>query len=145
MKAKQSPLKLRDFTVFRNHIDFISTDDPKVVNLYDLPIIIDFEIFEPEQNGSLFRLVEMILNVNKSGKKPGYRIDVRVSGVFEIEEGRQVKEGVVQNLLGISTISLLISNIRGYLKNVTAYGAYGAYLLPSIDINHLIEAKFAKD
>lgn len=144
MRAKQSPLKFRDFTVFRSHIDFVSTDNPKNVNLYDLPVNIDFEIFEPEQNGSLLRLVEMVLSVNKSGKKPGYRIDIRVSGVFEVEENNQVSESVINNLFGISAISLLISNIRGYLKNVTSYGAYGAYLLPSIDINQLLEAKFSK-
>ncbi len=145
MKAKQSPLKLRDFTVFRSHVDFVSTENPKTVNLYDLPINIDFEIFEPDESGSLLRLVEMVLSVNKSGRKPGYKIDIRVSGVFEVENTGKLPDSTIHNLLGISTISLAISNIRGYLKNITAYGAYGSYLLPSIDINQLLDSKISKE
>jgi preprotein translocase subunit SecB len=144
MKAKQSPLKLKDFTVFRSHVDFVFTDDPKLVHLYNLPVNIDFDVFQPEQNEKPIRFVEMTLSVNKTGKLPGYKIDCRVSGVFELEENEKIPNEIVHNLLGISTINLLISNLRGYLRNITSYGAYGPYLLPSLDINELLNTKLEK-
>jgi len=141
MKAKTSPLQLIDFTVFNCSFESIQTDDPKVINLPGLPVDIDFDVYEPKGEVSNLRIIEMRLSVNKTRKKPGYSITLTSSGVFAIQNIESMHPHEVGNLLGISTINMMISNIRGYLKNISSYAPYGAYLLPSIDMGHLIKEK----
>ncbi|MDZ7743464.1 MAG: protein-export chaperone SecB [Bacteroidota bacterium] len=141
MKARQSSLKLLGFNIFKSSIDFVSTENPEEVNLYSLPIDIDFDIFEPKDEEDFHRIGEIKLKVNPSGKKPGYSIELTASGFFELTNPEKFEKEIKENLLGISIVNILIGNIRGYLKNVTSYGAYGPYLLPSIDMSHLLKQK----
>ncbi len=141
MKIKPSPLKLLDFTVFSFKMDITPADDPREVYLSLLPVEIDFDAFQPKEDEKGIRIIEMNLLVNKAGKKAGYKFSLTASGVFSLEDATSLIENEKSNLLGISTINLMISNIRGFLKNVTNYGPFGAYLLPSVDMNHLMQEK----
>lgn len=141
MKAKQSALKLLEFNIFRSSIDFVSTENPEEVDLYNLPIDIDFDIFEPKDESDYHRIGEIRIKINSTNKKPGYSIELIASVFFELTNPEQIDEEIKENLLGISIINILVGNIRGYLKNVTSYGVYGSYLLPSIDMTHLLKQK----
>jgi preprotein translocase subunit SecB len=44
-------------------------------------------------------------------------------------------------LLTHSAIPIVIGQIRSYISTLTALGPFGSYLLPSIDMNHLLEMK----
>jgi preprotein translocase subunit SecB len=145
MKIKPSPLQLLDFTVFSFKMGITPTDDPREINLSLLPVEIDFDTFQPKDAEKSIRIIEMNLLVNKAGKKAGYKFSLTASGVFSLEDETSLNENEKNNLLGISTINLMISNIRGFLKNVTSYGTFGAYLLPSVDMNDLMQEKVRKE
>lgn len=147
MKAKTSPLKLLDFTVFVFKLDSIHSDDPQNIHLQKLPIEIDFDIFEPKEKlgEDDLRIIEMKITINKTRKKPGYFITLTASGVFAVDKPDKLSHEEKENLLGISTITIMVSNIRGFLKNITSYGPYGHYILPSVDMKHLIQEKNIQD
>jgi preprotein translocase subunit SecB len=147
MKAKASPLQLLDFTVFVFKLDSIHSDDPQNIHLQNLPIEIDFDIFEPKENleDDDLRIIEMKIAINKTRKKPGYYIALTASGVFAVDTVDKLSHDEKENLLGISTINMMVSNIRGFLKNVTSYSPYGHYILPSVDMKHLIQEKNKQD
>lgn len=146
MKAKQSPLKLVDFSIFESNYKFIPPKDESFDKsaLNNLPINIDFDHFEPKDGPDNHKMIEMRCKINASGNKPGYSIFLTASGIFEVQDLEKLDESTVTNLFGVSSINLMISNIRGYLINITSYGPLGSYILPPVNIKHLLDTKAGK-
>lgn len=142
MKAKLSPLHLVKFQVQEsNHKTIITEELEQVETLLEIDldshsIHLDFDQFLDD---SIF-LINMQIHINKK-KNMGYELKVLASGQFQINEHHNITPKMKANLLSISSVSIMISNIRGYLKNITSYGMFGAYLLPSIDIAELLSQK----
>lgn len=141
MEALQSPLNIKDFSVFECEMKFISPeDDDTQIVLSDLPLDIDYDYYAPKDDDQAIRMIEMNLKVN-SDKKPGYSINLIVAGIFEIEDIDNLNQELVVNLFGISALNMMISQTRAFLISVTTYGPFGHYLLPAIDIGDLRKKK----
>jgi len=140
MRAKITPLKIDTFHVVKSVLEFISMVPENTVSVDDLfasyPIEIDFNHY---QSDSLIK-VEMNIFVNAKKKQPGYKIEVKSEGYFKIDsEG--LNESQLFNLQVISTTSIMINNIRNIMSQLTAFAPIGVYILPTIDINNLINEK----
>ena len=139
MKVNFSPLNLKKFQVQdftqKTILSEVGEENYGIeTKLHTVDL--DFEQFL--HNGEF--LVSMDLHVNKK-KDVGYELKVEAYANFFIEEHPDLTEQMKENLLGISSVNIMISNIRGYLRNVTAYGFFGPYLLPSVDVNDLLAEK----
>ncbi len=141
MKAKLSPLQLRDFSVFETKFDAIIPDEHLDIDLNTLPVHIDFDILQPEDKEDYSRLLNIEVKINAAKKHPGYSIYLRAGAIFDIINHNKLDDKTIKNLLGISALSISISQARGYLQNITSYGFCRSYLLPPIDINDLFEKK----
>ncbi len=141
MKAKQSPLKLKEFNIFESNVNFVPPGESEEINLEDLPVNINFDLFEPKEQSVHQILVELRLKVNTSGTQPGYKMNVLAVGVFAIPEIKKLNESTIQNLFGISSVNLMISNLRGFLMNITSYLPADKYVLPALDISELLDKK----
>lgn len=148
MKAKKSPLKLLDFSVFESKFDFIppneESNEISDKDLQELPISFDFDQYEPKDGPENRKIIEINIKINDSGKKIGYSMNITASGIFEVYDYENLEEKMIINLLGMSSLNLMINNLRGYLINITTYAPLGVYVLPPIDIGDLIEKKKKK-
>ncbi|WP_339880562.1 preprotein translocase subunit SecB [uncultured Algoriphagus sp.] len=144
MKAKFSPLQLLDFKLLESHYEFIvpEEDDVNVKELFHAYLVdIDFGIGKTEVEGEiqLFTKIE----VNMEAKKPvaGYRLMVEGGGTFQIQDPDNLEEGLKNNLTQFSTLNMMINNLRNIMYQITNLGPMGGYLLPPIDISHLLRDK----
>ncbi len=148
MKAEKSPLFLRAFDVnfseMSAHLDDKGIDESKTVAelLDELPIEIDYHHYLDEIGFH----IDMQVKVNRvKSPKFGYVIQVISRGMFEIDPAVEMSEQLKHNLSMFSAVNIMLSSIRGYLRDITSYGQLGTYLLPSIDIGKLVGDKKAKE
>ena len=141
MKAKASPLQLKDFSVFETKFNAIIPDEHVDIDLSTLPVHIDFDIMQPEDKEDYSRLLNIEVKINPAKKHAGYSIFLQAGAIFDIAGHAELDDKTIKNLLGISALSISISQVRGYLQNITSYGFCGAYLLPPIDIKNLFDKK----
>ncbi len=145
MKVKLSPLRIIKFQVQEfAHKTIISEDLENTegfweIEMYKHSIDLNFDQYFNDRDF----LIEMQMHINKK-KEIGYELKIDAFAQFQIQEHSKISDGVKGNLLTISSVNMMISNIRGYLKNVTSYGVFGGYLLPSIDMADVLSQKMKK-
>lgn len=146
MIVKESPLILNEFLLLNSSYEFI---EPKAENGIDINDVykkylvdIDYSIQGDENNANIFVKVEVN---NAEDKKCGYSLIFEGVGIFGFNEDSDLNKEEKGNLIFYSAISICISNLRAIIANITAYGPFGRYTLPSIDLNHLIASKSEKN
>lgn len=141
MKPIASPLSIIDFAVTKLDYQFIPpnkavADPTQVFGAYDLDL--DFGIVSEDNYIKVFIKAE----VNKGEKKlPGYSFLSEVACFFKYNENLSISDEVKDQLEGFSTIYIALNSLRGVISNFTANAPFGRYILPSIDLNDLIEKK----
>lgn len=138
MKAKPSPLEIVDFAVINFELNFIppqKIEDDSRLNwdAYDLDI--DFNV-----NTNDYLRVFLKATINQQ-RLPGYRIFAEVACIFRFNENIKISESEKKSMEGFSTIYIGLNCLRGFISQFTASGPLGRYVLPSIDLNDLIEKK----
>lgn len=73
--------------------------------------------------------------------KPGYRNFIESVGIFDLTGVLELEEGPRQNLKIFATTNLMIGRVRGLIPTLSSQAPFGAYQLPSIDLNDLINQK----
>lgn len=146
MIVKESPLILNEFLLLNSSYEFI---EPKTENGIDINDVfktylvdINYNIQGDEDHANVFVKVEVN---NIDDKKCGYSLMFEGVGIFGFEEDSSLSMDEKRNLIFYSAISICISNLRAIIANMTAYGPFGRYTLPSIDLNHLIASKNEKN
>ncbi|MFN0204310.1 MAG: hypothetical protein ACKVTZ_22520 [Bacteroidia bacterium] len=139
MEAKVSKLSIINYHIIHSEfsVNLPDNSDDKH-NHKNYPLDIDFEIIgKSKTRYSIF----VVLNINVS-ETPlmGYSISVIGEGVFELKTNKTNQEYQINSLL-YSALPIMIGNLRGYISDLTSYGALGKYLFPSIDLEHLIDLK----
>lgn len=139
MKPSPSPLSIIDVTVLNFEYSFIfpkeEIDFKQNFEKYDLDI--DFSL---RSNG--FLEVFMRSEINRGEVKlPGYSIYAEIVCIFEINKDIKISEEEKNNIEGFSTIYIALNNLRSIISNFTGSAPIGRYILPSIDLNNLIEQK----
>lgn len=138
MIIKKSPFDLQDFVIINNVFRYKNPPndvDPEQL-FSEYKIDIDY-IFQTEDE--LFFQVFIKVLINESGEKDGYSFTTEGIGFFQFESDVSTKEKV--NYLNFSGIPMCINSIRSFVGLLTSHSPMGKYLLPSIDLNDLVEQK----
>ncbi|SMN11069.1 hypothetical protein SPBRAN_1309 [uncultured Candidatus Thioglobus sp.] len=144
MKTQNSPLQCQASLLSSLSIkQFIPKQGiEKSFLMSDYAIDLNFDILEEANNINEF-IVCLEININnKSKKKPGYVIALKVDYLFQITGG-ELDETAISNLKTLSAISIAIAKLRGDLERITQPYQFGTYSLPSIDMQDLFAKKQA--
>jgi len=143
MIAKASPLQILDFAVTRMEYELVPPQEMndnigKYFDQYEVEV--DFELDIDD-----YLKVYITAKVNKTEEKqlPGYSILTEAACIFRFKDGNNLAEDIKRNLQGFSTIYIALNSLRGLISSFTANAPFGRYILPSIDLNDLIEKKRA--
>ncbi|QEM08740.1 hypothetical protein [Mucilaginibacter rubeus] len=148
MKVKESPLILKDFFVLRQQFEYIAPDAKSVdrstilsyFSKYDIDI--DFMIRQHDANDDILFYIKVFINSNEDEPSlPGYSIYCECLSVMDFDRTSSFDEDQRLSLLYNSALSMSISQLRTFIALMTSMCPLGKYVLPSIDLNSLIEAK----
>ncbi|WP_297454930.1 hypothetical protein [Persephonella sp.] len=133
MKAKLSPLQLKDIQIIRLNLDENIKGEKK------FNIDIDFEpvkvnIDEKEYEGLIF-----YLKVNNRNRKVRLKVDTEVLAIFEFEEGLPPEKKA--QLLLYNGLSIIYGFLRGLIFQKCSYLRPEDRLLPSINLLDIIDKK----
>lgn len=136
MIVKESLLKFDNFAVLDtichyNHGEELSND-----HLYSYPVDVDFDILS-HKNENIFKIIVSV-RIN-SERKSGYTISVLAATFFRI--AGEITEQEKINLLQYSGVQMAIANLRSYIESITSYYPLGKYILPTFDLQDLINRK----
>lgn len=142
MEAKNSPLQWQ--VTFLNSLSikqFLPKQGVKEpISMFDYVIDLNFDILEDANEVKEF-VVRIEIDINNKGKKmPGYVISLKADYIFQITNG-ELDGATINNLKTLSAISIAIAKLRGDLERITQPYQFGAYSLPSIDMQDLFEKK----
>ncbi len=144
MKIQNSPLQCQ--TSFLNSLSikqFIPKQSiKKLFSMSDYATDLSFDILEDANKVNEF-IVRIAIDINNKGKKmPGYVISLKADYLFQITDDN-LDESAINNLKTFSAISISIAKLRSDLERITQPYQFGAYSLPSIDMQDLFAKKQA--
>ncbi len=147
MKTKKSPLQhISSFLHSLSIEEFIPKHgDNEPFSMSDYLVDLNFDVLEFENIGTTNEFaVRIEININNKGKKmPGYVISLEANYIFQITAD-DLDEKVIKNLKGISATSIAIGKLRSDLERITQPYQFGAYIVPSIDMQDLFAKKRAQ-
>jgi len=141
MQVKKSPLILDEVFIIASNIISVPETEESTGQLNDFDIDVDFDIYSNESDSDARRVVVSISGNNPDNPSPGYCFSVVAQGSFNYDKEAKIRKKDKDILLSHSAIPIVIGQIRSYISTLTALGPFGSYLLPSIDMNHLLETK----
>ena len=139
MRPEASPLQILDFAITELQFKFVPPQDiEEDVSGYfqKYQVDIDFSVNKAE-----FLSVFIKADINKEQKLPGYSLFAEAGCFFRFNEETNLPEETKKSLADFSTIYIALNSLRGLISNFTANAPFGRYILPSIDLNDLIEKK----
>src|SRR6056297_1941012 len=145
MKVAESNLELVEFVIINSNYKFI--DPRKEVNIgeifskYEIEMDFGKRDIKTEEDEHLFNVFVKVLINQSDQPQPGYQILAEGISVFRIKNPGQLDDKTLTNLKNISALSISINNLRNYITNMTAYGPFGKYIFPAVDVNQLIRQK----
>jgi len=143
MKIQNSPLQYQGSLLNSLSIkQFIPKQDKISLSMSDYAIDLNFDILENANQVNEF-MVRIEIGINNKGKKiPGYVISLKIDYLFQITSD-DLDEATINNLKSMSAISIAIARLRSDLERITQPYQFGAYSLPSIDMQDLFAQKKA--
>jgi hypothetical protein len=140
MKPNASPLNIIDFAISSLEFNLVAPQQGmQDINEYfkNYEVDIDFGVAVDE----LIR-VFIKADVNRGSKVlPGYSFSAEASCFFQLIENEPISADIKTSLEGFSTIYIALNSLRGLISSFTANAPFGRYILPSVDLNDLIEKK----
>ncbi len=141
MDILRSELELKDFVVLTCNLESIFPVEKALKSsqaLKDLPLDIDFDLFQNKESNEFRIVIGIKVNCIKE-KLPGYSVAIKAVSRFDlniIDENPEQKSGLIN-----SAVQITLNSVRGYLWNVSSFGIYGRYTLPTINLPALMKAK----
>ncbi|HRE40626.1 MAG TPA: hypothetical protein PLG90_04775 [Ignavibacteria bacterium] len=137
MEIKKSDLILQDFNVL--NFSFKTDNSFKGIPEFQNYIVdMDFKILTDKVKiGEFINILAMNINTQKL-KLPGYSFSILTIGKFYINNFKSHPDKEKNNFIFRSSLPMMIANCRAFLSNVSAFGKFGKYSLPSIDITHFL-------
>lgn len=141
MEIKKSPLVIIDYAVLNITFNAIlcEEEEEKELDIYNYPIEIDFGLDEDENDIKTF-FIKVWSNFDDN-PDPGYSFSLETVTFFRIENKKDLNEQTISNLNTYSILSIAYSNLRGILNNISINGPFGAFILPSVDLQDLMIKK----
>lgn len=141
MLVEKSPLILEEVFIIASNLISIPAPEGSTEQVNDFDIDVDFNIFNNIATPDSKKVVVSVSGNNPENPMPGYSFSVVAQGVFKYDPEVKVKKKDRDFLITHSAIPILIGQIRSYLTTLTALGPYGSYVLPGINMNHLLAVK----
>ncbi len=142
MIAQPSPLVIHNFFILKKNFQYVPLAEGITrEDVLNHPVDIDFTLKKVKDGFNLF--VKLSHNYSEDALA-GYSFFIEAVGVFSLQTEKILSEKMIQNLQYVSTLSLVINFLRGYLLNVTSYCPLGPFVLPAIDLNELMKSKTGK-
>jgi preprotein translocase subunit SecB len=141
MQVKKSPLILEEVFIIASNIISVPETEESTGLLNEFEIDVDFDVYTNDLDNDARRVVISVSGNDQENPSPGYCFSIVAQGTFNYEREAKIKKKDKDILLTHSAIPIVIGQIRSYLSTLTALGPFGFYLLPSIDMNHLLELK----
>ena len=139
MEVARSVLSFENFWVLHSSCTFIEEETNSEVDLFSLPMYVDFDVTETKEG---FFNVYLDVNINSDDNaRSGYAIFVSVFGLFYLNEIDKLSQMDIEEYSFFSAVPMLLGSTRGFIQNLTSNGLYGQYLLPTINLEDLIDQK----
>lgn len=143
MKLKKSALEILDFYVINSRYKFVDPSEndndldlKKVFSQYE----IDIDFIPREFNNQYVVLVKIHINDVKE-PLPGYSMFFEAVGIFNILDKENISEIQFADYLWNSAVRMCISQLRGFVANITSFFPMGKFVFPSLDLNSHIREK----
>jgi len=145
MKIPESNLELVEFAILNSSYRFIEPQEEinikEIFKKYEIDIDFGKRDVKSEEQLHLFNVIVKAL-INQSNEfYPGYQVLAEGVSVFRIHHAQEMDNKLLTNLKNVSALSIAINNLRNYITNMTAYGPFGKFILPAIDVNQLVKNK----
>ncbi len=142
MQIKRSELTIDKLLIVASNIVIVpTTPETKFVSLDNIDLDADFNIRTNSKDKSTFKVFLSISGNISKVLKPGYSFSVASEGIFHIVGLESMQKEHIDGLLVRAALPILISHVRSYLINTTAYYPFGKYVLPAVDLNAFIKDK----
>lgn len=141
MQVKKSPLILEEVFIIASNIISVPETEESTGALNEFEIDVDFDVYTNDSDSDAHRVVISVSGNDQENPSPGYCFSIVAQGSFNYDKDTKIKKKDKDILLTHSAIPIVIGQIRSYLSTLTALGPFGSYLLPSIDMNHLLALK----
>ena len=141
MQVKKSPLILEEVFIIASNIISVPETEESTGALNEFEIDVDFDVYTNDSDSDSHRVVISVSGNDQENPSPGYCFSIVAQGSFNYDKDTKIKKKDKDILLTHSAIPIVIGQIRSYLSTLTALGPFGSYLLPSIDMNHLLASK----
>lgn len=140
MEINKSNLIFQDFVINQSIFgEILFKKNSKENKLINFPIDIKLYILNNKIRNNLFKIILIVSGNTGKESVPGYKFNVFGTGRFRINDIEKLEKAQLDNLIFYSAVPMVLNNIRGYITNMTSYGTFGKYMLPSIDLNDLIK------
>lgn len=141
MRVVKSPLILEEVYIVASNIVAIPMSDGFSGEINDFDIDIDFEVFTDNDDSDDRKVVVSIKGNDIENPAPGYVFSIVAEGVFNYNKSVKISKKDKDILLTHSAVPIVIGHIRSYLSTLSALGPFGTFLLPSVDMNNLLNGK----
>lgn len=128
------------FVVMKSSIDIHVNEKTKRIDTSKIPLDIDFEILQRDDNPYFVRVV-MTIKGNQDKSMSGYVFEVRVGGEYKISEEIVIDSDEFKAYVQNSAVACLINETRLYLQTLTSFHPFRSYIMPMIDMRDLWEQK----
>jgi len=145
MKVAESNLELVEFVITNSNYKFIDPREEvnirEIFSKYEIELDFGKRDVKTEEEEHLFNVLVKVLINQPDQPQPGYQMLAEGISVFRIKNPGQLDDKTLTNLKNISALSISINNLRNYITNMTAYGPFGKFVFPAVDVNQLIKEK----
>ena len=145
MKVAESNLELVEFVITNSNYKFIDPREEvnirEIFSKYEIELDFGKRDVKTEEDEHLFNVLVKVLINQPDQPQPGYQMLAEGISVFRIKNPGQLDDKTLTNLKNISALSISINNLRNYITNMTAYGPFGKFVFPAVDVNQLIKEK----
>ncbi|HZL10066.1 MAG TPA: hypothetical protein VFC65_08715 [Prolixibacteraceae bacterium] len=141
MQVKKSPLILDEVFIIASNIISVPETEESTAALNEFEIDVDFDVYSNDSDSDSRRVVVSVSGNDPEHPSPGYCFSIVAQGTFRYDKDAKIRKKDKDILLTHSAIPIVIGQIRSYISTLTALGPFGSYLLPSIDMNHLLATK----
>lgn len=134
-------LILKNFFITNTSLLSVYPESNQRLRLDKLKLICDFDIFTSDKKGGK---LDFIINFNikcNEEEKPGYYFDIGAVGKFSLQNIENQNKNIEKQYILYTALPMIINSTRVYIQNITSMHSFGAYLLPALNLQKLIDKK----
>lgn len=145
MIPQKAAIQQTQFAVLQSSVEVKVNKKNKQVDLNDIPLEIDYDVYFNEDMGPyLFRIV-MTIKGNAKKSVSGYVFTLKVGGEYQLADELAIDSDEYKVYISNTGVACLINEARVYLQTLTAFFPFGAYIMPMVDMGDLMSKRRDKE